>query len=68
VIASELPAGEAATATHHGDYAGLGVTHDAVRDHVATHGRELAGPRWEICGHWRADPSELETEVFWLLR
>jgi effector-binding domain-containing protein len=68
VIASELPGGEAATATHHGDYARLGVTHDAVRDHVVAHGRELAGPRWEIYGHWRADPSELETEVVWLLR
>lgn len=68
VIASYLPGGEAATATHRGDYARLGVTHDAVRDHVAAHGRELAGPRWEIYGHWREDPSELETDVFWLLR
>ncbi len=68
VIASELPAGEVATATHRGDYARLGVTHGAVRDHAAAHGRELAGPRWEIYGHWRADPSELVTEVFWLLR
>ena len=68
VIASELPAGEVATATHRGDYSRLGVTHDAVRDHVAAQGRELAGPRWEIYGHWRANPNELETEVFWLLR
>jgi effector-binding domain-containing protein len=68
VIASELPGGEVATATHLGDYAQLGVTHDAVREHVTAHGRELAGPCWEIYGHWRADPSELETEVFWLLR
>ncbi len=68
VIASELPAGEVATATHRGDYAQLGISHNAVRDHVAAHGRELAGPRWEIYGHWRADPSQLETEVFWLLR
>jgi effector-binding domain-containing protein len=68
VAASELPGGETAMATHRGDYARLRVTHDAVREHVAAHGRELAGPRWEIYGHWRADPSELETEVFWLLR
>jgi effector-binding domain-containing protein len=68
VIASELPAGEVATATHHGDYARLGVTHARVREHVTAHGRELAGARWEIYGHWRADPSELETEIFWLLR
>jgi effector-binding domain-containing protein len=68
VVASELPAGEVATAIHRGDYARLGVTHDAVRDQVQVYGREPAGPRWEIHGHWRADPNELETEVFWLLR
>ena len=68
VIASQLPGGEAATATHLGEYTRLGATHDAVRDQVAAHRRELAGPRWEVYGHWRADPSELETEVFWLLR
>jgi effector-binding domain-containing protein len=68
VIPSALPTGEVATATHRGDYAKLGVTHDAVRDYAAAHGRELAGPRWEIYGHARPDPSEAETEVFWLLR
>jgi len=68
VISSALPGGEAATAIHRGDYARLGATHDAVRAHVAAQGRQLAGPRWEIYGHWREDPSELETEIFWLLR
>ena len=68
VIPSALPAGEVATATHRGDYAKLGVTHEAVRDHAAAHGRELAGPCWEIYGHARPDPSESETEIFWLLR
>jgi effector-binding domain-containing protein len=68
VIPSALPAGEVATATHRGDYGSLGVTRDAVRDYAAAHGRELAGPRWEIYGHAPPDPSEAETEVFWLLR
>jgi effector-binding domain-containing protein len=68
VIPSELPGGDVATATHRGEYAMLGVTHAAVRDHVAAQGRELAGPRWEVYGHWREDPAQLETEVFWLLR
>jgi effector-binding domain-containing protein len=68
VIPSSLPAGEVATATHRGDYANLGVTHDAVRDYAAAHGRELAGPCWEIYGHARPDPSETETQVFWFLR
>jgi effector-binding domain-containing protein len=68
VIASQLPGGEVATATHRGDYARLGVTHDAVREHAMAAGRELAGPCWEIYGHGRSDPSEQETEIFWLLR
>ena len=68
VISSALPTGEVATATHRGDYGSLGVTHDAVRGYAAAHGRELAGPRWEIYGHAPPDPSEAETEVFWLLR
>jgi effector-binding domain-containing protein len=68
VVLSALPAGEVATATHRGDYSKLGVTHEAVRDYAAAHGRELAGACWEIYGHAQPDPSDAETEVFWLLR
>jgi effector-binding domain-containing protein len=68
VMLSALPAGEVAIATHRGDYAKLGITHEAVRDYAAAHGRELAGPCWEIYGHAGPDPSQAETEVFWLLR
>src|SRR5580700_7881187 len=68
VMLSALPAGEVAIAIHRGDYAKLGITHEAVRDHAAAQGRELAGPCWEIYGHAGPDPREAETEVFWLLR
>ncbi len=68
VVLSSLPGGDVATATHRGDYSQLGVTHEAVRAYSAAHGRELAGPCWEIYGHAPPDPSEAETEVFWLLR
>ena len=68
VTASALPGGEAAVALHRGDYGRLGDTHDAIRKYVAAEGRDLAGPCWEIYGHFRPDPSDLETEVFWLLR
>jgi len=44
------------------------ITREAVRDFAAAHGRELAGPCWEIYGHAGPDPREAETEVFWLLR
>jgi effector-binding domain-containing protein len=68
VILSALPAGEVVTATHRGEYSKLGVTHEAVRAYAAAHGRELTGSRWEVYGHAPPDPSEAETEVFWLLR
>lgn len=68
VMASSLPAGEVAVAVHRGPYAGLGSVHDAVHQWSAADGRQLAGPRWEIYGHWREDPAELETEVYYLLR
>src|SRR5579872_6072727 len=61
VMLSALPAGEVATATHRGDYAKLGVTHEAVRNYAAARGCDLAGPCWEIYGHARPDPSEAET-------
>lgn len=67
VISSALPAGVTAATTHRGPYTELGLAHRAVRDWCAAHGRQLAGPRWEIYGHWREDPSELETEVYYLL-
>ena len=68
VTASALPGGEVATATLNGDYAQLGATHGAVREFVAAQARELAGPRWEIYGHARPDPTGQETQVFWLVR
>jgi effector-binding domain-containing protein len=67
VISSALPAGVTVAATHRGPYAGLDLAHRAIRDWCATHGRQLAGPRWEIYGHWREDPSELETEIYYLV-
>ena len=67
VMLSALPAGAVATATHRGDYAKLGVTNQTVRDHAVAHGRGLAGSCWEIYGHAPPDPSQAETEVFWLL-
>ncbi len=67
VVASQLPGGRAAMAVHRGDYAELGRAHDAVHRFAAAEGLELAGPRWEIYGHWQPDTSEIESEVYWLL-
>jgi len=62
-----LPTGEVATTTHWGNYSRLGTAHRAVIDWCHGHGRRLAGPRWEIYGHWTEDEARLQTDVFYLL-
>jgi len=72
VIGSSTPAGAVATATHLGPYQTLGQTHDAVKQWCAQNGRTPAGPSWEIYGHWldawNNDPSQIRTDVFYLLK
>jgi effector-binding domain-containing protein len=68
VVPSQLPGGDVVTAVHCGDYAGLGRTHHAVSEFIAAKGLVRVGPSWEIYGHWRDDPSELETEVYYLVQ
>jgi effector-binding domain-containing protein len=67
VVASTLPAGQVAMTVHRGSYAGLASAHQAVLDWCAAHGRQPAGPRWEVYGPHRDDPAEIWTEVYWLL-
>lgn len=72
VIASALPAGTVATATHFGPYGGLKQTHQSIHDWCAKHGHHLAGPSWEIYGHWidewNRDASKIRTDVYYLLK
>lgn len=67
VYLSATPAGSAAHAAHIGPYDRLRDTHDAIHAWCAKHNRRLAGPRWEIYGHWTDDPSQLRTDIFYLL-
>ncbi len=55
VVASTLPGGLVATATHTGAIAKIGDTHQAVCVWSKANGYRLAGPRWEIYGD--PDPS-----------
>ena len=68
VVPSQLPAGDVVTAVHRGDYSQMGRTHQAVNDFIAEHRLVRVGPSWEIYGHWREDPSELETEIYYLVQ
>ena len=71
VVGSALPTGPVATAVHFGPYGRLPEARRTVRDWCATRGHPLAGPSWEIYGHWdeawNTDPSRIRTDVFYLL-
>jgi hypothetical protein len=67
VHAVPLPVGPVAATTHWGDYAGLGAAHAAVVAWCQAHGHALAGTRWEVYGHWSADPAARRTDVYYLL-
>jgi effector-binding domain-containing protein len=67
VVNSTTPRGLVATTAYYGPYSELGLAHHAVRVWCKTQGYELAGPFWEVYGHWSDDPAELRTDVFYLL-
>ena len=71
VVVSATPPGLVATTTHFGPYHLLNDAHDAIRRWCAASGHELAGPNWEVYGHWiqewNKDPSKIRTDVFYLL-
>ena len=60
------PAGDAAHAVHWGDYGALAAAHEAIVAWCRSNGHRLAGPRWEVYGHWRAE-STPRTDVYYLL-
>jgi hypothetical protein len=66
VVASMLPGGRVLTATHPGDPATIGDTHDAVRAYARDHRLDATGMLWEVYGHPQ-DGQVFTTEVFHLL-
>jgi effector-binding domain-containing protein len=72
VVGSATPAGPVATTVHLGPYHLLGEAHKAINRWCADHGYTLAGPNWEVYGHWidewNRDPSKIRTDVFYLLK
>ncbi len=71
VVGSTTPSGLVATTTHYGPYQRLSEAHEAIRQWCASQGYTLAGPNWEVYGHWtdecNSDPSKIRTDVFYLL-
>jgi len=72
IIRSATPSGMVASATHFGPYGGLRAAHDSIHQWCKSNNQRVAGPSWEIYGHWldewNADPSRIRTDVFYLLR
>jgi len=72
VVGSATPAGAVATAVHFGPYNRLPEAHQAIRQWCVEHGHDLAGPNWEIYGHWIHewcdDPTKIRTDVFYLIK
>jgi effector-binding domain-containing protein len=71
VVVSATPPGLVATTTHYGPYGQLHEAHDAICRWCKANGYVLAGPNWEVYGHWKdewnSDPSKICTDVFYLL-
>jgi hypothetical protein len=64
---SQTQAGLAATTAYFGPYDRMGPAHRAIHEWCRDHGRRLAGPSWEVYGHWSDDPSRRRTDIFYLL-
>ncbi len=71
VVGSRTPTGPVATTTHYGPYGKLREAHEAILLWCANNGHAVAGPNWEVYGHWmddwNTDPSKICTDVFHLL-
>ena len=64
---SSTPAGWVATTVYMGPYDQMQTAHAAIHAWVRENGRRIAGPSWEVYGHWNADPAKLRTDIFYLL-
>jgi effector-binding domain-containing protein len=71
VVASGTPAGPVVTTTHYGPYGSLHGAHAAIQAWCANRGYRLAGPSWEVYGHWQNewnnDPTKIRTDVYYLV-
>ena len=64
---ASTPAGTVATTVYIGPYDRMKHAHEAIHKWARESGQRLAGPSWEVYGHWSDDPAELQTDIFYLL-
>ena len=63
----EPPSGRALHMKHVGPVQELGETYSALAGFARTNGLDISGPFWEVYGHWTADESTFEIDVFHLI-
>lgn len=72
MVRSYLPGGKVLVAPHLGPYSSLHRAHEAATAWAGRNRLELAGPCWELYGHWRpeweAHPELIQTEVCYQIR
>jgi effector-binding domain-containing protein len=68
VVLSATPAGTVATVAHIGSYSLLMQANEAIKEWCDANHHSIAGPSWEIYGHWTDDQTKLRTDVFYLLK
>jgi effector-binding domain-containing protein len=68
VVVSATPSGMVATVAHIGPYSLLMNANDAIKAWCDANHHQIAGPSWEVYGHWTDDVAKLRTDVFWLLK
>jgi len=64
---SATPAGTVATLAYFGPYDQMKPAHEEIHRYVRANGHQIAGPSWEVYGHWSDDPAHLRTDIFYLL-
>src|SRR5580658_801770 len=64
---ASTPGGTVATTVYMGPYDQMKSAHEAIHEWARENSRGLAGPSWEVYGHWSDDPAKLRTDIFYLL-
>ena len=68
VVCSSTPVGPVATVVHMGPYEQVPQAHKALLRWCRENGHSMAGPNWEVYGHWSEQPDQRRTDVFYLLQ
>ena len=67
VMCSSTPSGRAVMTTHWGPYDKIPEAYESFRSWADGQNLQLAGPSWEVYGHWNEDPAKLRTDIYHLI-